>query len=110
MIRWITYCLMAASLGAAVLLNGGAHPQQWQWCALGVSLGAILCVFSGKEQDRSAHEEEWGIVFLALLAAWMLVQWLPIPPWALERLAPDHWNAIAAARASTGFAADEWAT
>src|SRR5258708_16085206 len=109
MIRWFSYGLMALSLAAAVLLNGGAHPEQWQWSALGISLGAILALCSREERERSSLEE-WGFVFLGLLIAWMLIQWLPIPIWALKRLAPDRWTDLAAVRAATGLDKDTWAS
>src|SRR5579863_6038626 len=98
MVRSIAYWCMAVSLAAAVLLSGGAHPQQWQWSALGISMGAALALLSRDEQDQSS-QEDWGAVLLGLLAVWMVMQWLPLPGWALNRLSPDHWSAVAAARA-----------
>jgi O-antigen ligase len=105
MMRWLAYGLMALSLAAAVLLNGGAHPEQWQWSALGLSLGAVLAL-SGREERNRESPEEWGFVFLGLIIAWMMIQWLPIPVWALKRLAPDHWSDLAAVRAATGLDKD----
>jgi O-antigen ligase len=109
MIRWLAYGLMALSLAAAVLLNGGAHSAQWQWSALGLSLGAVLALLSREERDRWSGEE-WGFVFLGLLIVWMMLQWLPIPIWALKRLAPGRWAALAAVRAATGLDMDTWAS
>jgi O-antigen ligase len=109
MMRWLAYGLIAVSLAAAVLITGGAHPDQWQWSALGVSLGAVLALLSRKGRDRSSRQG-WGLVFLTLLVVWMLLQWLPLPPWALKRLALDRWNAIAAARAALGLDRDAWAS
>jgi len=109
MIRWLSFGLMAVSLAAAVLLNGGAHPEQWQWSALGVSLGAVLALLSREDRDRSSREE-WGLAILGLLIVWMMIQWLPIPIWALKRLAPDRWTALAAARAAAGLDQDAWAS
>jgi O-antigen ligase len=109
MIRWVAYWLIVVSLAAAVLLSGGAHPQQWQWSALGLSMGATLALLGSGERDRSS-QKDWGVVFLGLLAAWMVIQWLPLPGWALQRLSPDHWSAVVAARAATGLNLGRWAT
>ncbi len=109
MTRWLAYGLMAVSLVAAVLLKGGAHPELWQWSALGVSMGAFLTLFGRSQRNRSSREE-WGFVFLGLLIAWMMIQWLPIPPWALKLLAPERWAALAAVRAATGLDKNAWAS
>jgi O-antigen ligase len=108
MIRWVAYGFIVVSLAAAVLLDGGAHPQQWQWSALGLSIGATLALLSRTERDWSS-QQDWGVVCLAFLAAWMVIQWLPLPGWALQRLSPDHWRAVVAARAAAGLDAGGWA-
>src|ERR1700730_7231296 len=109
MMRWLAYGLMALSLAAAILLNGGAHPEQWQWSAVVLSLGAVLALSSREERDRESPEE-WGLIFLGLLIAWMMGQWVPMPVWALRRLAPDRWADLAAVRAATGLDHDAWAS
>ena len=39
---WAACALFTAALGAAVLLRGGVYPQQWAWCALGITVAGML--------------------------------------------------------------------
>ena len=43
---WAAYALFTVALGAAVLLRGGVYPQQWAWCALGITVAGMLVVFA----------------------------------------------------------------
>jgi O-antigen ligase len=108
MTRWLAYGLMALSLASAVFFNGGAHPEQWQWSAVGLSLGAVLAL--SLKDERNRDPEEWGFIFLGLLIAWMMIQWIPIPSWALKPLAPNRWADLQAARAISGLDKDAWAS
>lgn len=109
MIRWVSYGLLALGLASAVFLSGGARSGQWQWSALSVSLAAILALFSREEKPLSSSTK-WGLAFLGLLIAWMTLQWLPLPIWALKFLAPDRWAALAAARSATGLDKNAWSS
>ncbi len=110
MIRGFSYALMACSLGAAVLLSGGAQPQQWQWSAVGISIGSLLALFSCQDPEDRSPRREWGLLFLGLLVAWMTIQWIPIPLWALQQIAPERWAALNAVHAAIGSSADRWAS
>ena len=45
---------------------------------------------------------------MGILLAWMMFQLAPLPPALVERLTPEHWNAVAAARAATGQDPRAW--
>jgi O-antigen ligase len=102
---WAAYCLMAASLAAAVLLKAGVHPQQWEWSALGISVAAILAVST--ENDR-APGDKWGLGLMGVVLAWMAFQVAPLPAALVARLTHEHWHALAAARAATGQDPRAW--
>jgi len=108
MTRWLAYCLMTVSLGAAVLLKGGVYAQQWEWSALGISIAAAVWVLSGPERERSPGNP-WGLTLMAALLGWVVLQLVPLPPALLQWLSPVHWNAVAAAREATGQAKGGWA-
>jgi O-antigen ligase len=103
--RWAAYCLMAVSLAGAVLLKGGVYPKQWVWVALGVSVAAALALGAGK---NSAPTDPWVNGLMGILLAWMIFQVLPLPPSLIERLTPQHWQAVASARAATGYDPRSW--
>jgi O-antigen ligase len=103
--RWAAYCLMTASLAAAVLLKGGVYPRQWVWSALGVSAAAVLAVTMGTNRAPSG---KWGLGVMAVLLAWLGFQFTPFPPELVSRLTPEHWHAMAAARAATGQDPGAW--
>jgi O-antigen ligase len=103
--RWAAYCLMAVSLAEAVLLKGGVYPKQWVWIALGVSVAAALAVAAG---DKTAPRDPWVNGVMGILLAWMLFQAVPLPPSLVEHLTPEHWQAVAAARAATGQESRAW--
>jgi O-antigen ligase len=107
--RWATYCLMTAALAAAVLLKGGVHPQQWIGIALSLSAAATLAFaarVNGGKRLRSS--DKWGLGTMGILLAWMMFQLTPLPAALVERLIPEHWNAVAAARAATGQDPRAW--
>lgn len=107
--RWAAYCLMTAALAAAVLFKGGVHPQQWIGSAVSISAGAVLALATranGGKRLRSS--DKWGLGVMGLLLAWMMFQLAPLPPALVERLIPEHWNAVAAARAATGEHPGAW--
>jgi O-antigen ligase len=106
--RSLVYGLMCVSLGAAILLHGGEDPRQWAWCALGISVAAILAMWPDPPWSRTP-QEPFGFAILVLLAAWMLLQIVPLPPALLARLAPLRWQAVEAARAATGQSLASWA-
>jgi O-antigen ligase len=101
--RWTAYCLMTASLAAAVLLRGGVYPQQWVWSALGISVALVLSTGSNR-----APSDNWGLSVMGLLLAWMVFQTAPLPPALVARLTPEHWLAVAAAHAATGQDPGAW--
>jgi O-antigen ligase len=45
---------------------------------------------------------------MGILLAWMMFQVAPAPPALAERLTPEHWRAVAAARAATGENPGAW--
>jgi O-antigen ligase len=96
---------MAVSLAGAVLLKGGVYPKQWAWVALGVSLAAALALASGK---NNAPNDPWVNGVMGILLAWMIFQVIPLPPSVVERLTPQHWQAVASARAATGYDPRAW--
>lgn len=106
MLRWLGYGLMTFSLGVAVLLKGGVHAQQWEWSALGLSLGAIFWVTQNK-YDR-APGNPWGLALLAGVLGWMLFQLAPLPPGLVAWLSPERWQNVAAARNLTGRDPATW--
>ncbi len=109
--RWASYWLMTAALTAAVLFKGGVHPQQWLVSALGISVAAILVGTTGAgNRALLCTSDKWGLGMMGLLLAWMLFQLAPLPPALVERLTPEHWQAIAAARAVTGQDPEAWAS
>ena len=77
--HWLAYYLMAVSLGAAILLRGGVYPQQWEWSALGISVGAAVWVFSSL-QHKLDRTDAWSSALLGALLVWMLLQLAPLPP------------------------------
>jgi O-antigen ligase len=107
MIRWLSYGLMTASLAAAVLLSGGVVASQWKWSALGIAIAAALALF-GTPRDKRARGGRRGLLLLTLLLAWMLFQLLPLPPALVQWLSPARWNAVAAARAASGYDPHSW--
>jgi putative inorganic carbon (HCO3(-)) transporter len=107
--RWTAYCLMTASLAAAVLLKGGVYPQQWVWSGLALSLAAILALTVGGNSGPGLVQRlPWGIGAMGVLLAWMAFQLVPLPPAVIERISPEHWHAVAAARAATGQRPGAW--
>lgn len=108
MIRWLAYGLLSVSFGAAVVLNGGKYPQQWEWSALGISLAASVWVLSGPKRERSPGKP-WGLALMAAVLVWVLLQLVPLPPALLGWLSPMRWDAVAAAREATGQAMGDWA-
>ncbi len=107
--RWAAYSLITAALASAVLLKGGVRPEQWIWSALGISAAAVLVATTrtgNVRQLRSRHR--WGLGVMGILLAWMMFQVAPLPPALVERLTPEHWYAVAAARASTGEDPGAW--
>jgi O-antigen ligase len=105
--RWLAYFLMTISLGAAVFLKGGVYAQQWEWSALGLSLGAAVWVIAPKRER--APGRAWELILMAVLLGWMVLQLVPLPPAFLESLSPGRWQAIAAAREATGQSKGSWA-
>jgi O-antigen ligase len=107
LVRRAAYTLMAVSLAAAAFLYGGVVASQWKWTALGLSLAACLSLWRGTE-PRRVPRPAWGMVVLALLLGWMLLQLLPLPPALVAFLSPYRWNAVQAARQATGQDLHVW--
>jgi O-antigen ligase len=103
MLRSLAYWLMAVCLAAAVFLQGGVDPRQWEWVALGISCAALAAVFSA-----DAPEENRTLVLLGLLLAWMVLQLVPLPPIVVHALSPERWDAVIAARAATSQSSRGW--
>jgi O-antigen ligase len=98
---------MAVSLAAAAFLKGGVIAQQWQWIALGLSLAACLSLGRGTERGR-VPRSAWGMGVLALLLGWMLLQLVPLPSSLVAFLSPYRWDAVQAARETTGQDLHAW--
>jgi hypothetical protein len=96
---------MTLSLAEAVLLKGGVYPKQWVWIALGLSVAAALALASG---NNKAPSDPWIQGVMGILLAWMILQVIPLPPSVVERLTPQHWQAVAAARVATGHDPRAW--
>jgi O-antigen ligase len=100
---------MAASLTAAVLLKGGVDPPQWTWSALAISAAAALALtIPGNDGKQLSFGDKWGLGVMAVLLAWMMFQMAQLPPAVVERLTPEHWQAVAVARAATGRDPGAW--
>jgi len=96
---------MTASLTAAVILKGGVYPMQWVWSALGISIATVFAVASS---NNRAPGDSWGAAVMGILLAWMMFQLAPLPPAWVARLTPEHWHAVAIARAATGQDPGAW--
>ena len=104
--RWLAYCLMTVSFGAAVFLKGGVYAQQWEWSALGVSIAAVVSLLPRHERSPGNLR---GLTLMAALLGWMLLQLVPLPPALLHALSPVRWTALSVARQTTGQAPGGWA-
>jgi O-antigen ligase len=98
---------MAISLAAAVLLAGGVYADQWEWCALGVSIAACLCVSVAAKSDQHS-DDAWGSRILGMLLAWMLFQLVPLPPPLVALFSPYRWSTVAHLRAAIGYNMGAW--
>ncbi len=97
------YSLMVAALAASVLFRGGVYPREWVWSALAISIAGILCLPARRESD--APNDGWPtavLAIMAVLAGWMILPLLPLPPAILHWVASDRWLAVESARRMTG--------
>lgn len=99
---------MTASLTAAVLLKGGVYPRQWIWSGLAISAAGALALTTPGHGKRLSSGDKWGLGLMAALLALMMFQMVPLPPALVERLTPEHWQAVAVARAATGRDPGAW--
>lgn len=106
-IRWTVYALMATSLAAAVLLKGGVEPWKWEWIALAVSLAALGAVLFGSKRE-AARRDDWCLVLMGVLLAWIVFQLAPLPSSVVQLLSPERWDAVMAARTATGQSSRPW--
>lgn len=109
-LRWLAYSLMTAALTAAVFLQGGAYPQQWQWIALGISVAATLCALDEPKKGR-LPQDRWNTVGFAIMAAllgWMILPLVPLPPPLVRYISPQRWDAVVSAAKATGRDSNAW--
>lgn len=97
MMRWLGYGVMSVSLAAAVLLRGGVIASEWEWTALGLSLGSLVWAIAGPKYER-APGKNWELTALVVLLAWMLFAMLPLPPALVAWMSPERWRAVESAR------------
>jgi O-antigen ligase len=110
-LRWAAYALLSAAFSAAVLLQGGVHPRQWQWSALAISIAASFWTLAGPVQGRApmSRWDQLGFALMTALAAWMVLPLIPLPLTLLRQISPQRWNAIVAAARLTGANPTAWA-
>jgi O-antigen ligase len=107
--RWLAYSLISGSFAAAVFFKGGVQPAQWQWCALGFCLGAVLVISAHASPDKlKPRSDFWSHGVLALILAWMIFQLIPLPPSVVEQLSPLRWSTALAARRALGQSPTAW--
>jgi VWFA-related protein len=108
MTRLLAYLLLAVAIWAAVFSRGGVYPQQWEWSALLISLGAAVWV-QARPEVKPATGRPWVSMLLVALSCWLVLQLVPLPSALLRLLSPMRWSAVAAAREMTGQGNGGWA-
>jgi O-antigen ligase len=109
MTRWLSYYLLGLSFAAAVLLKGGVYPEQWQWCALGITAASVMLLAFSPPFSVGGFEPAVSFGLVGLLLAWMACQVVPLPMSLVRLLSPFRWQALVAARAATGHSPTQWA-
>ncbi len=89
--------LFSLALFTAVFFKGGVIPAQWQFTALAVSLAACLALLLPDRRPATL----FPILLITLLAIWMALQLVPLPPSVVALLSPLRFAAVQAARDAT---------
>ncbi|HWE50770.1 MAG TPA: O-antigen ligase family protein [Bryobacteraceae bacterium] len=94
--RWLGFLFLSAGLGAGLVLNGGALPQQWNWSLLAIAVAGICNRFARRHSLRpqAVHARSWRssdfwiTVILFALPLWAALQMIPLPQGLVSFLSP----------------------